>query len=135
MRPRVVLVGNGRLGGALARALTGYEVVGPLGRGEAAVGDAVLLCVPDSEIPGAAAALADAMELYRGSSSTALSAANSVVTANIPSSPSLTLYTSSAGTSNALNIPPPKGKVLYVKLRDDPGTVDTAVVPLLTPQP
>jgi hypothetical protein len=34
-----------------------------------------------------------------------------------------------------LNIPPPKGNVLYLKLRDDPGTVDTAVVPMLTAQP
>ncbi len=31
----------------------------------------------------------------------------------------------------ALAIPFPKGKTLYIKLRDDPATVDTAVVPLL----
>jgi Flp pilus assembly protein TadG len=54
-----------------------------------------------------AAALAAAMELFRGSStSSALTAANSFVTANSPSSSSLTLYTSNAGTSSALNIPP-----------------------------
>lgn len=35
----------------------------------------------------------------------------------------------------ALNIPPPKGSVLYLRLRDDPGTVDTAVVPMLQVQP
>jgi hypothetical protein len=33
-----------------------------------------------------------------------------------------------------LTIPSPKGKTLYLKLRDDPGTVDTAVVPILTAQ-
>lgn len=31
----------------------------------------------------------------------------------------------------ALMIPTPKGKMLYIKLRDDPNTVDTAVVPML----
>jgi len=31
----------------------------------------------------------------------------------------------------ALTIPSPQGKTLYIKLRDDPATVDTAVVPLL----
>jgi hypothetical protein len=35
----------------------------------------------------------------------------------------------------ALTIPAPKGKALYLKLRDDPATVDTAVVPILTAQP
>ena len=35
---------------------------------------------------------------------------------------------------DALAIPPPKGKTLYIKLRDDPGTVDTATLPLLTAQ-
>jgi hypothetical protein len=34
-----------------------------------------------------------------------------------------------------LGIPAPKGKTIYLKLRDDPGTVDTAVLPLLNPQP
>lgn len=35
----------------------------------------------------------------------------------------------------ALSIPAPKGKTLYIKLRDDPATVDTAVVPVLNSQP
>jgi hypothetical protein len=35
----------------------------------------------------------------------------------------------------ALTIPAPKGKMLYLKLRDDPATIDTAIVPILTIQP
>ncbi len=35
---------------------------------------------------------------------------------------------------DALSIPPPKGKTLYIKLRDDPNTVDTVTLPLLTAQ-
>jgi len=52
----VAIVGAGRLGTALARALTsaGFDVVGPLGRDEPANADAVLLCVPDGEIAEAA---------------------------------------------------------------------------------
>jgi hypothetical protein len=34
-----------------------------------------------------------------------------------------------------LTIPTPKGKTLYIKLRDDPSTVDTAVVPVTQVQP
>jgi hypothetical protein len=34
-----------------------------------------------------------------------------------------------------LTIPAPKGKTLYIKLRDDPSTVDTAVVPVTQVQP
>ena len=34
-----------------------------------------------------------------------------------------------------LTIPAPKGKTLYLKLRDDPSTVDTAVVPVTRAQP
>jgi hypothetical protein len=34
-----------------------------------------------------------------------------------------------------LTVPQPKGKTLFIRLRDDPATVDTAVVPLLGPQP
>ncbi|WP_345437846.1 Rossmann-like and DUF2520 domain-containing protein [Microbacterium gilvum] len=53
----VAVVGRGRLGVVLARALreAGIEVLGPTGRGEP-VGDAdvVLLCVPDSAIASAA---------------------------------------------------------------------------------
>jgi hypothetical protein len=33
----------------------------------------------------------------------------------------------------SLAIPPPKGKMLYLKLRDDPSAVNTAVVPVLSP--
>ncbi len=55
---RVAIVGNGRAGHALARALRGIgdHVAGPLGRGAAPRDvDAVLLCVPDQEIAAAAA--------------------------------------------------------------------------------
>jgi predicted short-subunit dehydrogenase-like oxidoreductase (DUF2520 family) len=57
---RLAVVGRGRLGTALAAALgdAGYEVHGPLGRGADGSGaDAVLLCVPDAEIAGAAASI------------------------------------------------------------------------------
>jgi hypothetical protein len=36
---------------------------------------------------------------------------------------------------DALAIPPPKGKVLYIKLRDDPATIDTVALPLPQSQP
>jgi predicted short-subunit dehydrogenase-like oxidoreductase (DUF2520 family) len=59
---RLAIVGRGRLGTALARALehtAGYELGGLLGHGEEPLGaDAVLLCVPDKEIARAAAAIA-----------------------------------------------------------------------------
>src|SRR5579884_2963751 len=58
---RLAIVGQGRLGNALAGALAaaGYEVDGPTGRGSDAAGaDAVLLCVPDGEIGRAAAHIA-----------------------------------------------------------------------------
>lgn len=54
---RVGIVGPGRVGTALARALrgAGVDVDGPLGRGERAERcDAIVLCVPDGEIPAAA---------------------------------------------------------------------------------
>src|SRR5215213_8859200 len=54
---RVGIVGPGRVGTALARALAdaGVTVERPLGRGERpAGGDAILLCVPDAEIAAAA---------------------------------------------------------------------------------
>jgi hypothetical protein len=35
----------------------------------------------------------------------------------------------------ALSVPSPKNKTLYIKLRDDPGTVNTAVLPVLASQP
>jgi len=56
--PSTLIIGNGRMGTALAAALrgAGAEVRGPFGRGEM-VGnaDVVLLCVPDREIAAAAA--------------------------------------------------------------------------------
>jgi predicted short-subunit dehydrogenase-like oxidoreductase (DUF2520 family) len=58
---RLAVVGQGRLGHALASALAhaGYEISGPLGRGAGGQGvDAVLLCVPDVEIARAAAQIA-----------------------------------------------------------------------------
>jgi len=33
---------------------------------------------------------------------------------------------------DALTIPPPKSKTLYIKLRDDPATVDVALIPSLS---
>jgi predicted short-subunit dehydrogenase-like oxidoreductase (DUF2520 family) len=56
---RLTIVGRGRVGTALARAFAdaGIEVEGPLGRGEQASADVVLLCVPDAEIANAAAAV------------------------------------------------------------------------------
>jgi predicted short-subunit dehydrogenase-like oxidoreductase (DUF2520 family) len=59
---RVGIVGQGRIGTALAGALraAGVEVTGPAGRGEVPAGDAILLCVPDAEIPSAAEAVAGA---------------------------------------------------------------------------
>ena len=62
-RPPLGVVGAGRLGNALAAALTraGHRVDGPVGRGEAPRGcHAILLCVPDAEIPAAALAVAGA---------------------------------------------------------------------------
>jgi predicted short-subunit dehydrogenase-like oxidoreductase (DUF2520 family) len=53
----VGVIGPGRVGTALARALrdAGVEVEGPAGRGERPGGcDAIVLCVPDAEIAGAA---------------------------------------------------------------------------------
>jgi predicted short-subunit dehydrogenase-like oxidoreductase (DUF2520 family) len=56
---RLAIVGQGRVGTALARALrdAGIDVEGPLGRGERTHADVVLLCVPDGEIANAAAVL------------------------------------------------------------------------------
>jgi predicted short-subunit dehydrogenase-like oxidoreductase (DUF2520 family) len=60
---QVAIIGAGRLGTALAAGLRaeGVEILGPLTRataGEATEADVVLLCVPDSQIAVAAAALA-----------------------------------------------------------------------------
>jgi predicted short-subunit dehydrogenase-like oxidoreductase (DUF2520 family) len=55
--PRVGIVGSGRVGTALARALrdAGVAVEGPVGRGERPGRcDAIVLCVPDAEIAAAA---------------------------------------------------------------------------------
>jgi len=59
------VVGNGRLGTALAAAFreAGYEVDGPVGRGEVPRADAILLCVPDAEIAAAAETVAGAARL------------------------------------------------------------------------
>ena len=62
---RLAIVGRGRLGNALAIRLrsAGHHVAGPLGRdygpAELAGAEAVLLCVPDEQIPAAAAVLAE----------------------------------------------------------------------------
>jgi predicted short-subunit dehydrogenase-like oxidoreductase (DUF2520 family) len=56
-RLRVGIVGSGRVGTALARALrdAGVDVQGPAGRGERPADcDAIVLCVPDAEIAAAA---------------------------------------------------------------------------------
>ena len=60
--PRLGVVGPGRLGTALAAGLraAGLEVDGPAGRGELPAGEAIVLCVPDGEIPAVARALAGA---------------------------------------------------------------------------
>jgi predicted short-subunit dehydrogenase-like oxidoreductase (DUF2520 family) len=62
---RIGVVGRGRLGNALATALrnAGYQVSGPAARAEVPEGDAILLCVPDSEISAASAAVAGAASL------------------------------------------------------------------------
>ena len=60
MESTIAIVGRGRLGPALAGALSaaGHSVTGPLGRGaDGASADIVLLCVPDGEIATAAGAL------------------------------------------------------------------------------
>jgi predicted short-subunit dehydrogenase-like oxidoreductase (DUF2520 family) len=59
---RLAIVGRGRLGTAIVTALrqtgAGFTVDGPFGRGADGRGaDAVLLCVPDAEIPAAAQAI------------------------------------------------------------------------------
>lgn len=72
---RLAVVGRGRLGTALAHALTqaGYEVLGPLGRGADGRGaDAVLLCVPDQQIAAAAAAIRDDVPVGHCSGATGL---------------------------------------------------------------
>ena len=62
---RIAIVGAGRVGRALAAGLrrAGYEVDGPAARGEFPTGDALILCVPDSQIEAAAEAHAGAAPL------------------------------------------------------------------------
>jgi predicted short-subunit dehydrogenase-like oxidoreductase (DUF2520 family) len=63
---RIGVVGRGRLGTAITGALraAGRHVAGPAGRGETPAGvDAIVLCVPDGEIPAAAAAVRGAAPL------------------------------------------------------------------------
>lgn len=58
---RLAIVGDGRLGKALAQAFRdrGLKILGPLGRGnDGAEADAVLLCVPDAAIADAAGKIA-----------------------------------------------------------------------------
>lgn len=72
---RVAVVGNGRAGNALARALrrAGDQVDGPLPRGAAPRGaDVVLLCVPDGEIAAAAALIPAGAPVGHCSGATAL---------------------------------------------------------------
>jgi len=78
MTARVGVVGAGRLGTALCAALreAGLAVNGPAGRGEVPGDcDAIVLCVPDAEIPAAAAVVAGAAPLVgHTSGATGLSA-------------------------------------------------------------
>jgi predicted short-subunit dehydrogenase-like oxidoreductase (DUF2520 family) len=80
---RIAVVGAGRVGVPLSQALreAGVSVEGPLGRGETpAPCDAVVLCVPDAEIPAAAEAVAGTAPLVGHTSGAtplgALAAAN-----------------------------------------------------------
>lgn len=72
----VAIVGAGRLGRALARALKAadIEVEGPLGRGAMPTSAVVLLCVPDAAIGKAAATVTDARYVGHVSGATPLSA-------------------------------------------------------------
>ena len=75
---RLAIVGPGRVGTAFATALrrAGYEIIGPLGRGATGRGaNAVLLCVPDGEIAGAAAQIAPGPLVGHCSGATGLGAA------------------------------------------------------------
>jgi predicted short-subunit dehydrogenase-like oxidoreductase (DUF2520 family) len=76
-RASVAIIGCGRLGNALAPALAaaGYRVEGPLERGaDPAEVDAVLLCVPDSEITAAAALVSRGRPVGHCSGATGLAA-------------------------------------------------------------
>lgn len=64
-RMKVGVVGRGRLGTALTAAFraAGHDVDGPARRGEVPAGEAILLCVPDTEIASAAETVAGAAGL------------------------------------------------------------------------
>jgi predicted short-subunit dehydrogenase-like oxidoreductase (DUF2520 family) len=71
----LVIVGRGRMGTALARALkeAGWPMIGPLGRGPAPTGaQGVLLCVPDSEIASAASLVGPGQPVGHCSGATSL---------------------------------------------------------------
>jgi predicted short-subunit dehydrogenase-like oxidoreductase (DUF2520 family) len=72
----VAIVGAGRLGRALARALdaAGIAVEGPLGRAVEPTSEIAVLCVPDAEIAAAAAAAGGARFVGHVSGATPLSA-------------------------------------------------------------
>ncbi len=78
--PCLAIIGQGRVGTALAAALTAeadrtqrYAIRGPLGRrADAAGADAVLLCVPDHEIAAAASLIAPGPLVGHSSGATAL---------------------------------------------------------------
>lgn len=74
--PSVAIVGAGRLGCALARALeaVGIAVEGPLGRGVQPRAEIVLLCVPDAEIAAATGHTGDARFVGHVSGATPLTA-------------------------------------------------------------
>jgi predicted short-subunit dehydrogenase-like oxidoreductase (DUF2520 family) len=78
---RVAIVGHGRLGSAIATSLgdSGVDIDGPYGRRDSLAAvtervDAVLLCVPDSEIATVAARLAPGAPLGHCSGATGLDA-------------------------------------------------------------
>ncbi|MBO0910182.1 MAG: hypothetical protein J2P13_00205 [Acidobacteria bacterium] len=57
------------------------------------------------------------------------------VSADPDFSSALTVTVPDGFVETALNIPPPKGNTLYIKLRDNPAIVNTAVLPMLRTQP
>jgi predicted short-subunit dehydrogenase-like oxidoreductase (DUF2520 family) len=98
----VGVVGAGRLGTALAAALVevGYAVVGPVGRGEVPGAEAILLCVPDGEIPAAARAVAGAASFVgHTSGATGVSALGGVRAQALGPHPLQTFARESAGRS------------------------------------
>ena len=75
---RIAVVGAGRVGVPLAAALrdAGLTVEGPLGRGETpGDSEAIVLCVPDAEIPAAAETVAGAAPLVGHTSGATMLAA------------------------------------------------------------